>query len=177
MAVSGRIAKQPITIDPILGRGTTGGLTGGATGSGSGSTGSVGTGTGGSGIEIFMNQLPFKIQQGKSRTITLTGSVYGDPFSGNVTVAPNVDAGKPNTACPILQGPVTQHVNLKPGANEPIITVTFFCPANTPRGTYNCALKYSAVDDQGRPSTARGNEIDLGYNVIKPKVRPTDPDE
>src|SRR5437660_12171076 len=77
------------------------------------------------GGEIFASQPAFKIQQGKSKSITLIGSLYGSiPFVGTITVEPNSPRGSTtNVACPILQGPVSQRVSLQPGANEVIITV------------------------------------------------------
>lgn len=118
-------------------------------------------------VEIFANQLPFKIQQGKSKTIALTGSVYNNvPFTGTITVEPNSPIGSTtNVACPILQKPFPQRVSLPAGANEVIINVTFFCPATTPKGSYNCALRYRAVLDNGT-NVAKGNEVDIGYNVV-----------
>src|SRR5947209_19530138 len=101
------------------------------------------------GVEIFISQQAFKIQQGKSKTINLIGSLYGNiPFVATITVEPNSPLGSTtNVACPILQAPFSQHVTLQPGANEVIIAVPFFCPANTPKTNYNCALRYRAVPD------------------------------
>jgi hypothetical protein len=148
MATASRLQKQPapagaITINPVP-------LT--------------------SSVEIFANQLPFKIQQGKSKTIALTGSVYNNtPFVGTITVEPNSPIGSTtNVACPILAGPVSKRVSLPAGANEVIVNVTFTCPANTPRGSYNCALRYRAVLDNGT-NVAKSNEVDIGYNVIPPR--------
>ncbi len=124
------------------------------------------------GVEIFASQPAFKIQQGKSKTINLIGSVYGNiQFVGTITVEPNSPRGSTtNVACPILQAPFSQHVSLQPGANEVIIAVTLFCPASTAKGTYNCALRYSAVpDNTNGTNVAKGNEIDIGYLVIPPR--------
>jgi hypothetical protein len=124
------------------------------------------------GVEIFASQQAFKIQQGKSKSINLIGSLYGSiPFVGTVTVQPNSPLGSTtNVACPILQGPFPQRVTLQPGANEVIITVNFFCPASTPKGTYNCALRYTAVPDNSNgTNVAKGNEVDIGYVVVSPR--------
>lgn len=121
------------------------------------------------GVEIFASQQVFKIQQGKSKTINLIGSLYGNiPFTGTITVEPNSPLGSTaNVACPILQAPFPQRVTLQPGANEVIIAVTFRCPANTPLGTYNCALRYRAVpDNTNGTNVAKGNEVDIGYMVV-----------
>lgn len=119
-------------------------------------------------VEIFASQPAFKIQQGKSKTITLIGSVFNNvPFNGTVTVQANSPLGSTtNVACPILQQPFSQHVNVPAGANEIIISVTFFCPATTARGNYNCALRYTAVPDGTSTNVAGGNEVDIGYLVV-----------
>jgi hypothetical protein len=122
------------------------------------------------GVEIYASQPAFKIQQGKTKTINLIGALYGNiQFIGTITVEPNSPRGSTtNVACPILQAPVSQpHVPLQPGANEVIIAVTFFCPANTPKGNYNCALRYTAVpDNSNNTNVAKGNEVDIGYLVV-----------
>ena len=149
MATAARLQKQParagvITIDPVP-------LT--------------------PSVEIFANQLPFKIQQGKGKTITLTGSVYNNtPFTGMIVVEPNSPPGSTNNvACPILQKPFTSpRMTLQPGANIAIVSVPFFCPATTARGSYNCALRYRAVLDDGT-NVGKWNEVDIGYNVIPPR--------
>ena len=128
-------------------------------------------------VEIFASQRPFKIQQGKGKTIQLTGSVYNNVrFVGTITVEPNSPIGSTtNVACPILQAPFSMHVDLPPGANEVIISVPFFCPTSIATGTYNCALRYSAVPDGSKQNAAKGNEVDIGYNVIRPR-RPGEPE-
>jgi hypothetical protein len=121
------------------------------------------------GVEIFAGQQAFKIQQGKSKTINLIGSLYGNiPFTGTITVEPNSPLGSTtNVACPILQAPFSKRVTLQPGANEVIIAVTFFCPATTALGNYNCALRYRAVpDNTNGTNVAKGNEVDIGYMVV-----------
>lgn len=121
------------------------------------------------GVEIFASQPAFKIQQGKTKTINLIGSLYGNlQFNGTVTVEPNSPRGSTtNVACPILMAPFTQRVSLQPGANEVIISVTFTCPANTPKGNYNCALRYRAIpDNSNNTNVAKGNEVDIGYLVV-----------
>ena len=124
------------------------------------------------GVEIFISQQAFKIQQGKSKTINLIGSLYGNiPFAGTITVQANSPLGSTtNVACPILQAPFSQHVTLQPGANEVIIAVPFFCPANTPKTNFNCALRYTAVPDfSNGTNVAKGNEVDIGYLVVAPR--------
>jgi len=120
-------------------------------------------------LQIFPNQLPIKIQQGQTKTLTLTGAIYGFiQFNGDVNLFPN---GPKATACPIFVSGSNPNKTFAANAESVMVQVTLMAPANTPRGSYNCALAYTAFQhtDNGPASVGAGNQVNIGYNVIAPK--------
>jgi hypothetical protein len=120
-------------------------------------------------VGIFPNQPAIKIQQGQTKTLTLTGAVYGFiPFNGDINFFPN---GPKATACPIFLSGTNPNVTFPPNSESVAVKLVVMAPANTPRGSYNCALTYAALQNtpNGPAYVGGGIQINVPYNVIAPK--------
>jgi hypothetical protein len=120
-------------------------------------------------VQIFPNQPAIKIQQGQTKVLTVTGAVYGFiPFSGDINLFPN---GPKATACPIFVSGGNPNVTFPANSESVRVQLTVMAPANTPRGSYNCALAYTAIQHtpQGLFGVGGGNQVNIPYNVIPPK--------
>jgi|GEM_PF-5208251 len=129
-------------------------------------------------VEIFANQLPIIIRQGKTKTITLTGAVYDQPFVGNITLRPTPDFA---TGCPLF-GNVPfngQYINVKipVGPNSVQLAFTVTGPASLKPGNYTCKLTYDAefATFAGPIRVDKGNTISIAYTLKKPLL-PGEPD-
>jgi hypothetical protein len=117
-------------------------------------------------VQIFSNQLPIKIQQGQTKTLTLTGAVYGlIAFGGDVNLFPN---GPKSTACPIFVTGSNPNVSFPANSESVAVQLVVMAPASTPLGSYNCALAYTANQrtPQGLFNVGSGNQVNIAYNVI-----------
>jgi hypothetical protein len=129
-------------------------------------------------VEIFANQLPIIIRQGKTKTITLTGAVYDQPFVGNITLRPTPDFA---TGCPLFANvPFNGQYNnlqLPVGPNSVQLSFSVTGPTSLKPGNYVCKLTYDAVlNVLGGPfHVGKGNTISIAYTLKKPLL-PGEPD-
>lgn len=130
-------------------------------------------------LEIFATQLPILIRQGSTKTITITGAVYDQPFQGNITLQPS-----PNftSGCPLFGNfpfnGVYNGVSFPVGPNSVALQLEVTGPTNLPPGNYTCTLKYDAeyITFPGiQFPVGKGNTVSLAY-TLKRKKRPGDPD-
>lgn len=122
-------------------------------------------------VEIFATQLPINIRQGKTKTIILTGAVYDQPFTGNITLVPT-----PNfqTGCPLFGNVpfngVYNNVTFPVGPNSVQLQFTVTGPTSLKPGSYTCKLTYDAVISTlaGPIHVGKGNTVSIPYNLKKP---------
>src|SRR5690242_12497676 len=99
-------------------------------------------------VELYMNQQGILARQGDALTTQVTGAVYDFPLLvGDIGLAPNNDLplGPSNPACPIFLFGGAVNTSAPIGQNVLSVPVTVRIPADTPPGSYNCALKYVAI--------------------------------
>jgi hypothetical protein len=129
-------------------------------------------------VEIFANQLPILIRQGKTKTITLTGAVYDQPFTGNITLRPTPDF---QSGCPLFANipfnGVYTNVTFPVGPNSVQLAFSVTGPTNLPLGDHVCKLAYDAVIGTlaGPLSVGKGNTVSIAY-TLKRALRPGEPD-
>lgn len=124
-------------------------------------------------VEIFADQLPILIRQGKTKTITLTGAVYDQPFTGNITLqpTPNFQSGCPLFANIPFNGVYT-NVTFPVGPNSVQLPFSVTGPTNLKPGDYVCMLTYDAVIGTfaGPLSVGKGNTVRIRYTLKKPAL-------
>jgi hypothetical protein len=116
-------------------------------------------------LELFANQLPILIRPGEARTVPISGAVYVTGFSGSVTLGPN---GPKQTACPIFLNGDNPFVQFPVGPDSVRVGLNVWVPPETPPGTYNCALRYTAIHKilrVGDFSVGKGNQVNVPYTV------------
>ena len=129
-------------------------------------------------VEIFANQLPIIIRQGKTKTITLTGAIYDKPFVGSITLRPTPDFA---TGCPLFANvPFNgQYTNLQipVGPNSVQLQFSVTGPTSLKPGNYTCKLTYDAefAGFGGPFPVGKGNTISIAYTLKKPLL-PGEPD-
>jgi hypothetical protein len=128
-------------------------------------------------VELFANQLPILIRQGKTKTITITGAVYDQPFSGNITLQPTPNFA---TGCPLFGNVpfngVYNNVQFPVGPNSIQLPFTVTGPTNVPPGNYTCKLTYDAeAFFLGLTPVGKGNTVSIPYTLKRP-LRPGEPD-
>jgi len=129
-------------------------------------------------VEIFANQLPIIIRQGKTKTITLTGAVYDQPFSGNITLRPTPDFA---TGCPLFANvPFNgqyNNIQIPVGPNSVQLQFSVTGPTSLRPGNYTCKLTYDAefASFGGPIRVDKGNTISIPYTLKKPLL-PGEPD-
>lgn len=129
-------------------------------------------------VEIFANQLPINIRQGKTKTIILTGAVYDQPFKGNITLMPTPDFA---TGCPLFGNVpfngVYNNVMFPVGPDSVQLQFTVTGPTSLKPGTYTCKLTYDAIFPTfgGPIHVGKGNTVSISYNLKKP-LRPGEVD-
>src|SRR4029079_8053646 len=104
--------------------------------------------------------------QGQIQPLQLTGAVYDQAFRGFITLEPN---GPKATACPafLLGGNPFYQIPLNGSFTASLVLQA---PANAAPGTYNCALRYTAIDqiiNVGDFSVGKGNQVNVPYTVKK----------
>ncbi|HXA16999.1 MAG TPA: hypothetical protein VN380_08410 [Thermoanaerobaculia bacterium] len=129
-------------------------------------------------VEIFANQLPILIRQGKTKTITLTGAVYDQPFTGNITLqpTPNFQSGCPLFANIPFNGVYT-NIQIPVGPNSVQLPFSVTGPTNLKPGDYICKLTYDAeyAAIGGPIPVGKGNTVSIKYTLKKPAL-PGEPD-
>ena len=129
-------------------------------------------------VEIYQNQQSILIRKGQSKTITITGAVYDQPFTGDITLQPDPDF---STGCPLFGNVQFNGVytNLSIPANGSVaLNLVVTGPTSLPPGDYTCKLKYDAEYSSFPFPTpvGKGNPVYIKYTLKNKKRKPTDPD-